>query len=179
MKQLSFHKTQAIKRHGGSLAKGKRKSRRPLCTKRVLHMVLASRKTKELRFNFLKERAKVLEILKYQLQKHKVKVHNYSVNSNHMHMALQFESRKQYNSFIRAFTGHLIRTLSLLTGIDLKGLFDLSPFTEVIEWGRQFKNTIKYITKNRINVDGAETVSWREEWSCIKDTHWQRELNLT
>ncbi len=177
MKQLNFHNTQAIKRFGGSLAKGKRKLRRPLCTKRVMHMVLASQKTIELRFNFLKVRAKVLERLKYQIQKHKVKMYNYSINTNHMHMALQFESRKQYNRFIRAFSGHLIRTLSLLTGIDLKGLFDLCPFTEVIEWGRQFKNTIQYITKNRINVDGADTLSWREEWSYIKALNNRLELS--
>lgn len=158
MRQQSFSNTKSEVRFGGSLLRGKRKSRRPLCSKRAQHLVLKANDLQK-RFpgvSFVRARAMVTKILKYQAEKHHVQVHALSVNWNHCHLAIKFQRREDYIRFIRAVTGHLTVSLSHFFKKPLKGLFDLRPYTRVVEWGRSYKNLLRYIQINIFESEGVD-----------------------
>jgi hypothetical protein len=150
MKQQSFIGLKKQISFGGELLKGKRKTKRPLCTKRPIHLVI---KAENLASNFpgvsfVKVRAKVTGILKHQAKCHGVLLGEHSVNFNHLHISIRVHSRICYVRFIRALTAHLIYELSRHFGINLKGIFQLRPFTRVVEWGRAYRRLVSYIRQN-------------------------------
>lgn len=153
MKQISFFK-QSLS-YGGNESLGKKHVMRPLCSKRVLHMVLKSSDL-ENRFpgvSLTKGRNIISEILEEKATKHNIKIYEYSINFNHMHLALKFKRRKDYVRFIRAVTSHIVIALSRFFDICLTGLFDLSPWSRVVAWGRSFKSLIDYININKLEAE--------------------------
>lgn len=156
MKQQSFTGMQPKVEFGGSLLLNKRKTMRPLCTKRPHHLILKAEDLK-LRFpgvSFTKVRAKVSKIIKHHAGKHGVSIDSHSVNWNHMHLSIRFKHRINYVRFIRAVTAHVVLELSKHFGIRLKNLFNLRPFTRVVEWGRAYKNLLRYIQINILESEG-------------------------
>src|SRR3954470_4815368 len=80
--------------HGGELAKGKRKTARPLATKRAMHVVLRAR------CSCLHRNAGAILSLRQKLaKKNFIKVYEYSNNSNHLHILIRGKTRLGLQNF--------------------------------------------------------------------------------
>lgn len=142
MKQISFFESKVELEHGGSLAKGKRKTARPLSLKRPLHLVLkASSPDLLLRFRPQIRALNRRLCVKFGIIEYKLAVH-----ADHLHMAIRIHSRRMYCAWIRALTGLLVK---LIPGLK----FSLRPYTLILSWGRQFTSTMAYIQHNQNEGD--------------------------
>lgn len=155
MKQLNFLNQKNIseklraefnpsKVFGGSLIRGKRKSKRPLNFKLPVHAIL---KCNTLRSGSLIWNAdKISEILDKFAKKLNVKIYEKVIASNHIHLILKFERRESYNAFVRAFSGVVSRILKIV--------WQFRPWTRVLAWGRDFRNACAYTKQNHLEAIG-------------------------
>lgn len=128
--------------YGGSLLKGKRKSARPLDSKKPLHLVLKATNS----FALLRNQKLIEQLNAKMSQRFGVKVYSIAVQADHIHLNISFASRRIYTMWIRALTGALARKIQKLK-------FKFLPFTRIGSWGRDFKTVQNYILKNRIEGD--------------------------
>jgi len=151
MRQASFGFTKNYpKEFGGSLLLGKRKSTRPLSTKDPIFMTLKSTHT-----SFFNPSTRSLErVIREHAAKYQIKIHEFSLNWNHIHFAISIPSKENYLAFIRTLTAEIVRLLSKALGKNLKGLFDLRPHTRIVSWGRELKSVIDYIILNQMEAWG-------------------------
>ena len=90
------------------------------------------------------------KIIRTQANKYHIKIHELALNWTHAHFAIGIPSRRQYIAFIRTLTAEIVRTLSKSQKKNLKGLFNLRPYTRVLSgWGREFRALIDYILENQ------------------------------
>jgi len=151
MRQASFGFTKNYpKEFGGSLLLGKRKEARPLSIKHPIFMTLKSTHT-----SFFNPSMISLErIIRSYAYKYQIKIHELSLNWNHIHFAISIPSKKNYLAFIRTLTAQLVRVLSKAKGKNLKGLFDLRPHSRIVSWGRELKAVLNYIILNQMEAWG-------------------------
>jgi len=141
MKQKSFFKQSEFpKEFGGELLRGKRKSRRPLTTKKSVHSVLRADTKKS--SSFLKHRNKINLTLQKFSKRFGIKIYRKGLAHDHIHFILKFENRQDYANFVRAVSGVLAKFLKI------KWLY--RPYTRVIEWGRDFKRACTYVFQNEL-----------------------------
>ena len=151
MKQMTLFKNEQPTFHGGQINHGRRKARRPLATKRPLHLVLKCHKDLSLFSKF--DEVKYL-INKYSFKFH-IKIYSLSVQQDHIHFLIKIENRESYKKFSRSLTGVLARKFG-------KGIWNLSPFTRVVSWGRDYENTKKYISQNEDEIWGVRPYTARK-----------------
>lgn len=147
MKQLTLIKKDRSD-FGGSLLQGKRKSKRPISTKKPMHLVLKSEKAKG-RFAFAPSDQRIKMLAVKMAKKFGVKLYTCALNWSHTHLVIKVASRRQYNSFIRALTGAMVLKLKAP-----KGFFTVRPFTKIGTWGRQFRNWLEYASENEMQAWG-------------------------
>lgn len=133
---------------GGSLLKGKRKSRRPISSKKPMHLILKSQQAKG-RFAFNPSNRKIEKLIYRMAHRFGVKLYSVALNWSHAHLVIRVRERKSYNRFIRALTGAMVLLLKAA-----KGFFDLRPYTKIATWGRQFRRLMIYSDKNQIEAAG-------------------------
>jgi len=151
MKQLSFGFTGDYRREfGGSLLENKRKSKRVLSTKKPIHLVL---KMSGQKF-FNPGNRGLEELIQSQANKYKITVYRLSLNWSHMHLIIKLPSREAYNAFIRTLTALIVNAIAKFKNETLKGLFDLRPFTRILEWGRDFRTVLDYHDLNDLEARG-------------------------
>jgi REP element-mobilizing transposase RayT len=139
--QTSLFSMKLDKSFGGELLKGKRKSARPLCTKRTIHLVMRAEEPK------LKRReCEVREIITKAAKRWGVRIYKWAIAGDHIHLLIRIPTRRAYRYFIQRISG----AISLKIGI--KWMF--RPFTRVVEWGRAFKRAKNYITMNFYEAQG-------------------------
>jgi REP element-mobilizing transposase RayT len=146
MKQKSFFKTKDFPTEfGGELLKNKRKSMRPLSTKKPIHSVLrADVMAIEI---FAKNRKLIISTINTYAQRFGVKVYEIGLARDHIHLGMRVNSRESYNHFVRSLTGVLSKALKI------KWL--LRPYTKVIQWGRHLQRVLKYILQNDLEGLGV------------------------
>lgn len=144
MQQLKLFKEKQKVVHGGSLVQGKRISKRPLSTKRPIHLVLKAKPEFDLRCN--------KDIIKYLSEKYadhnRIQVYSMSVQKDHVHYCLRISCEKSYRGFVRSLTGMISRKLG-------KGIWKYRPYTRVGSWGRDFKGIKNYILQNELEALGV------------------------
>jgi REP element-mobilizing transposase RayT len=133
------------KEFGGSLLIGKRKTARPLAVKKPMHLILKTTKVSP----FNPTNYKLEKIIKRFADRYKITVYDYSLNWSHIHLTIKLPNRAAYFAFIKTVTAALISYLSRVSGKNLKGLFDLRPFTKIITCKKQFENAIDYMILNQ------------------------------
>lgn len=138
MQQLSFI-AKALTQHGGSLQH--RKVARTLDSKRPLHLVLKCKK----QFQLLQNTKLLNSVLRKQAKTFAIKVYSTSLQRDHWHLCIKIPNRLLYRAFIRSLTGILARKLG-------KGLWRFLPYTRIVNWQRDFKNTLIYIFKNDLEL---------------------------
>ena len=101
MKQLKIKFAHSYKRQfGGELLIGKRRSQRPLSTKKPIHLVLRSKTVR-----LFKPHNKSLEKLIYRMAgKFNIRIYELAPNWNHIHAIVMIKDRNDYVRFIRALT---------------------------------------------------------------------------
>lgn len=140
--------------HGGEHSVGKRKTQRPISTKKPMHIVMRStRASGAISLRGSGQRGMVESLLMKYKRRFSIKIYKYSINSNHIHLAVRAYKRENLQNFLRAFAGEL--ALQLLRKFKLKGKFwDLLAFSRLVEWGKSFRNLIEYVVMNQKEAVG-------------------------
>jgi REP element-mobilizing transposase RayT len=138
MKQFKLFKEKTNLSFGGSELKGRRKSARPLDSKRPTHIILKATNP----YHLLRHRRIVNETIEQCSRKFGVRVYESAVQADHIHLGVKIPSRFLYRAWIRALTSILVRKV-----VGLK--WHLRPYTKIGSWGRQFNTLIQYIRANQ------------------------------
>jgi REP element-mobilizing transposase RayT len=97
---------------------------------------------------------RVHALLQKSSERYRIRVYRFANVGNHLHLLLQAERRSDLGAFLREFAGVVAM---LITG-SVKGrpqkFWDGLVWSKVVEWGRQFKNTIRYILLNVLEGAG-------------------------
>ncbi|MGZ3655304.1 MAG: transposase [Bdellovibrionota bacterium] len=137
--------------HGGELARGHRKSLRPLSCKRPVHFVLKSRR------RIYEKRHTVEAELGRQAKKFGIRIYSSAVSHDHHHFVALLPSRAHYVKFIRALCGLLARKIGTK-------LWALPPFSRVANWGRDFQRLKEYLAQNGEEAAGTRPYEQRQDW---------------
>jgi len=143
--------------HGGSLAKGKRKTERPFNPKKPIHVVLRSTRAKgKYSFLHLKNKTNVDSTVYDQAMKCGLTLYNYSNNGNHLHLVLRAKTQECLQKFLRSVTGVIARKVTGAKKGNPKGKFwDSLVFSRVSEWGKPHENLQNYVIRNILEAAGA------------------------
>ncbi len=139
MKQLSLIPKPQLA-CGGSL-NNTRHSKRTLCSRRPIHLVLKTKNSTSL----FKSRLVIKSLASKYAKQFGIKVYASSVQRDHIHFVIKIAGRISYIRFIRSLTGQLARRFG-------KGLFKFRPFTRLGTWGREFKDLLDYLFRNDMEV---------------------------
>jgi len=153
VRQFTLPTLKANLEHGGSHPKAKRKTVRSIDPKRSHHVVLrASENTLLLRSNkyFIKL------LLQKLSQRFKVRIYQYSINSNHCHLLVKPQRREGLQNFLRSFTGLVARRVTgARRGSPYSKRFWLGlAYSRVVSWGRAFLVARNYVFKNEMESLG-------------------------
>lgn len=145
IKQLELFNEKVISEFGGELLRGKRKSQRPLSTRRPIHLVLRGdiRRSGSLR----RHQSFVEKTIKKFATQFRLKIYKLAVNSNHCHALIKISQREDYKNFVRAVAGALAKKTKIK--------WVVRPFTRLVGWGRDFTNACAYILKNELEAAGV------------------------
>ncbi|MGZ6265046.1 MAG: transposase [Bdellovibrionota bacterium] len=151
MRQGNLFPGKFVVHHGGELARGRRKTLRPLSKKRPIHFVLKSQR------RIYETRQVVVAELQRQAEKFQIRIYDFAVASDHLHFVARVPSRTHYVKFIRALCGLLARKLGG------RKLWALPPFSRVANWGREYAWLRNYLTKNREEATGRQPYEERKD----------------
>ena len=170
-KQLSWiPKTKSKKEHGGSLAVGKRRVTRPLNIKQSHHITLKSIYAVGPRSLF-RHKKLILSLMKKNASRFQVKVYEYAIQGNHIHMLVKAQSREGLQNFFRVLAGHSAQRIlkdnplhkdagcASNRGVQKIGcrknqrvFWSYLVYSRVVSWGREFKTVTTYIQKNTLEL---------------------------
>ncbi len=86
-----------------------------------------------------------LGLLKTLSEKYHIKVVEYELVGNHIHILFKIACRSLYHKFIRCLTGQFAKKMIQRYGLKVKRFFDERPFTRVVKLGRDLIRVISYI----------------------------------
>lgn len=139
--------------HGGDLGRGKRKTSRPLDSKKSLHLTLKSTHAKgALSMLGVGNRLKIERIVRARANQYKITIHGFENMGNHIHLLISFKTRAMFQSFLRVVSGLIARHVTKAKkGRPFgKRFFDNVAFSRVVNGARDFKGLISYFFKNEI-----------------------------
>jgi REP element-mobilizing transposase RayT len=154
-------KTVAVS-HGGDLALGKRKIRRPIDPKQALHVVLRSSKAQGALSMLRPKNAEHIHQLTQKLSRRwGVRIYRYANVGNHIHLLVKVPSRAIWQRFIRELTGGIALIVTgAKKGAGLernetgRGFWDRLVFTRIVGFGRDFNGVMQYLIKNLFEAAG-------------------------
>ncbi len=163
-KQLGFDilENKIGKVFGGALLKRSNpKTARPISLKRPMHLVIKSSQAVGALSLNSKARA-IADIVIDQGRTHGVKIYRYANAGNHLHLIVLPSSKKAMHNFSRSICGLIAR---LILGRQRRAAYsptlnrvekfwDARPFTRIVEWGRDFQSTCKYVLQNTLEAIG-------------------------
>ncbi len=155
--QFSFDCLKQKQFFGGARCTGKRKERRPIATKRAMHLVLKSSQAVGRQSFLSKQHSKfVVELVQRLSQQWSVRIFEFSNNGNHLHLLIQARDRRGFRAFVRSLSAILARRVTgARKGRQLKGPFwDGLPYTRIVAWGRAFALAKNYVLQNILEAAG-------------------------
>jgi hypothetical protein len=157
-KQLNFDLTNENlgRKFGGAYLKNSNaKKKRPITTDRAMHLVMRSTLAKG-PLSLRHKQEKVFAIVSKQAKTAGVKLYRYANAGNHLHMVVLPRSRPAFRKFVRAISGLIAREILGAQRGKAKGkkFWDKRPFTQIIEWGRQFRQVSSYVLQNTLEAIG-------------------------
>jgi REP element-mobilizing transposase RayT len=160
MQQLAFPLFQFLKTKtfGGSLLKGNPRHARPISIKRPMHVVLKSTHARGELSLLRKIHARAIDQLLFSLAKRfRIRVYRFANSGNHLHLIIRAHSRREFNDFVRSFSGLIARRI-LKTERGSPSLFqkfwDHRPFSRILEWGKDYLLACAYLRKNTLEALG-------------------------
>lgn len=162
MKQQSFWKKPGPS-HGGAQAKGRRKTARPLATKRSLHGIWKSEQAKG-PWALDKHRAKIAAKIEEAAERFDIKLRGHQILWNHIHILFQGRRRKDIRAFLRFVSGQIAMLVTGAAKTRAVGRFwSALVFTRIVEWGRDYFNMKAYLIKNNLQARGFDR-RFVDEW---------------
>jgi len=169
--QFSFDSLKQKDFFGGARSSGKRKVRRPIATKRAMHLVLKSSQAVGTQSFLSKQHSTFVADLVQRLSRDwGVRIFQFSNNGNHLHLLIQARDRKGFQGFVRTLSALVARRVTgARKGCKLKrGFWDGLPFTRIVAWGRAFALAKNYVLQNILEATGkvpyhprTSAVPWR------------------
>jgi REP element-mobilizing transposase RayT len=143
------------KSHGGANSEGRRKTARPLATKKPMHFIFRSSRAKG-KWSFLNHGDGVKNALEATAKRFHVKVHRFANVGNHIHLLVQAKRREDLQNFLRVFP----QAVAFLVTKARKGhtigkFWDALAFSRIVEWGRDWKTMVDYVSKNFLEAYGT------------------------
>jgi REP element-mobilizing transposase RayT len=159
-KQLGFQilETKNVKHFGGDyLGKSNPKKKRPLSTKKAMHLVMRSSLAKGA-YSLRRQDKDVFKIIQKQARQLGIKLYKFANGGNHLHMIILPVSRAAFNKFVRAISGLIARLILAAergrpTSDNIQ-FWDKRPFSRILEWGTDFYTTCDYLLKNTLKAYG-------------------------
>jgi REP element-mobilizing transposase RayT len=167
MKQLDLINPKSkILEHGGTQSIGKRKSQRPLSTKRPVHLVLKSNIAVGHR-SLMRHRPLIEKVITRSRKRFGIKVYEFAIVSNHIHFLVRGFSRLALQNFFRVVAGHIAQEilrahpLSNAEQQEAGGApknrkhnrFWISRiYSRIVTWGREFQAVKKYVIQNTLEA---------------------------
>ena len=156
--------------HGGSLAVRRRRSYRPMNTRLSHHITLKSQHAVGGRCLF-RHKKRILYVMRKASRLFHVKVYNYAIAGNHLHLLVKGPDRESLQNFFRVFAGHtaqgILRDCPLSLPKPQRGgappnsaktrepcrknqrkFWSYLLYSRIVTWGREFKAVSAYIEKN-------------------------------
>lgn len=153
--QISFLNKPTRLEHGGSLVMGRRRAKRKFSPKKSLHVTLRSRHANGKRSLF-RQKKLILKIMRNSQRLFDVKVYNYAICGNHIHLLVKGNNRLSIQNFFRVFAGH--------TAQQILKQFPLSNAEEKLNCKKQCK-------KNQRKFWGyliySRSVTWGWDFECV------------
>ena len=168
---LLIPKTQPKKEHGGSRAEGRRRVARPLNIKQSHHITLKSIHAVGPRSLF-RHKKLILGLMKKNSVRFQVKVYEYAIQGNHLHLLVKAQSREGMQNFFRVLAGHSAQSIlkdnplsqeargsasseqELKTGCkkNQRVFWSYLIYSRVVSWGREFRTVTTYIQRNTLEL---------------------------
>jgi REP element-mobilizing transposase RayT len=167
------------KEHGGSLAVGKRRAARPLKIKQSHHVTLKSHHAVGPRSLF-RHKKMILSLIRKNSVRFQVKVYEYAIQGNHIHILVKAQSREGLQNFFRVLAGHSAQKIlkdhplkidpggaptvckdnseksqkrqSIGCQKNQRVFWSYLLYSRVVSWGREFKAVTSYIQKNTLEL---------------------------
>ncbi|MCB0350630.1 MAG: hypothetical protein KDD38_05565 [Bdellovibrionales bacterium] len=148
---------------GGSLLKGKRKSKRVLICSQPTHLVLRLKSNLPPLFDphDIQLRRNVFGIA----NKYQIRIYNLIFNHSHLHGAFLFQDHSRYVKFIREATALMTTYFtkeSRIPDLEFNSIFCGRPYTRSAPWGKAYQRLQNYMIKNE-NESGLEQHSINEK----------------
>jgi hypothetical protein len=148
--QHEFRRTE----HGGSLARGRRKTERPVSTRKPMHIVLSSSRARGA-WDLRRHRAAVQTALRAAARRNGIRVYEFANVGSHLHMLLRARRREAFQAFLRGFAGLVARRVTGAKKGSPRGRFwSCVAWSRMVAWGRDYVGVRHYIVRNEI--EGAE-----------------------
>ena len=166
------------KTHGGEFSVGKRKTARPIATRKAMHLTLRSSQAKGK--NSLHTKKKEIEkVVSGFANLFEVRLYSFSNNGNHLHFLLQARTRGGFKRFLMAVTGRIAQVMTKARrGVALPGRYwDLPPFTRIVAWGKDFIATWRYVKLNQIEAAGV--IPYQPRVKSPRPPHTKRHRKLS
>lgn len=153
---LENFKMKSQKHFGGAYLKNSNpKEKRPISTKKAMHLVLRSSMAKG-PLSLLRNNKKVSNILYKQAKACGVKIYRFANAGNHLHLIILPSTRVTFMKFIRSVSGLIARFILKAERGAAKSMqfWDKRPFTRILEWGKDFKVSSEYLLQNTLEALG-------------------------
>ena len=124
VRQLSFL-PRLPSAHGGALARGKRKTARPVDPKQAMHIVLRSSRARgDWSMLRTRHRDRVDTLARKIAERHGVRLYRYANVGNHLHLLVKTPTRTAFRNFLRDLAGTIaIAVTGAKNSRALKGRF--------------------------------------------------------
>lgn len=167
-----------VNAYGGELQKSRlgRFCARPVWAGYLMHLIFKSTQASgERGFRVPKNYQKIGQLIESFGEKHEVKVHDYAIHHNHVHLSVTPASRKAYTRYIRALTSAIAICVGKVSRWDAKKdkrFFDYRPFTRIAVNEREEITIFDYLVINKLEAAGFSRAEarrfFREEYGKIK-----------
>lgn len=149
--------------HGGDVAKGRRKTARPIDPKQALHVVLRSSQARGAHSLLHPKHCDPIHRLTQKLARRwGVRLYRYANVGNHLHLLVKVPTRAAWRRFLRELAGGIaILVTGARKGAGLprnesgRGFWDELAFTRIVQFGRDFEGVARYLIKNLFEAAGV------------------------
>ena len=146
-------------RHGGGERAGRRKTARPVATRRPMHLTLrASRALGAASMLRPAVCPHVSAIVARFAARNGVYVLRFANAGNHLHLVVRAKTRRGFQNYLRTIAGLIARAATGAVKGRASGKFwDELAYSRVVAWGRDLKRTLDYVTGNALEGLGVPT----------------------
>ena len=138
--------------HGGERSKGKRKLRRPLATKKWIHLILKSDKAFGQHSMLSQKNASYVDrIVIEKARKFRIELNDFVNMGNHIHFQIRLKRREDFQNFLRSISSLIARFVTgAKKGKAFGRFWQALAFTRVIHTGLEIMGVEGYLLGNKI-----------------------------